>query len=161
MGGSDQLSSVYFGAFVCDPAGLVKSPKTPETPKYEKITKKYKTPHPGWVPKNTRKIPKKYKSGPKMTIFVFFRYFFRIFGAPPGVGGFVFFRNFFVFWGFRGFWALYQARGIASLCFLKVSFECHAGGNLQIYDFFGGARISRMSNAYFLPKVFWDHRMQE
>ena len=38
--------------------------------------------------KNTEK---KYKSGPKITIFVFFRYFFRVFGAPPWVGGFVFF----------------------------------------------------------------------
>ena len=51
-----------------------------------------------------------------MTIFVFFRYFFRIFGAPRWVGGFVFFfRNFFIFLGFRGFWALYQARGIVNL----------------------------------------------
>ena len=94
--------------------GKEPDPKPPEPRKYEKNTKKkYKIPHPGSGPKNTKKIPKKYENGPKMTIFVFFRYFFRIFGARPWVGDFVFFfRNFFVFSGFRGFWALYQASGI-------------------------------------------------
>ena len=31
----------------------------------------------------------------------------------------------------------------------------HAGGNCRIHDLFGGARIFRICNAYFLPKVFF------
>ena len=75
----------------CDPAGLVQITKTPESRKYEKITKKNtKSPFLGWGPK----IRKKYRKNTKMaqiTIFVFLRYFFRIFGPQPRKGDFVFF----------------------------------------------------------------------
>ena len=42
------------------------------------------------------------KNGHFWAIFVFLGYFFRIFGAPPGVGNFVIFRIVFVFPGLRG-----------------------------------------------------------
>ena len=35
------------------------------------------------------------------------------------------------------------------------SWAYHAGGHPEIHDLFGGALISRICNAYFLPKVFW------
>ena len=67
-------SLVFFWAFIYDPAGVVQSPKTPESRKYEKITrKKYKIPDPRSPPENTKKLPKKYKKGNFSAIFVFFR----------------------------------------------------------------------------------------
>ena len=98
-----------------DPAGLVKIPKTPETQKYEKITKKSNPPPMVGGPK-IQKNTKKYKNCHSWATFVFFRVFcFLIFGASPWVEGFAFVSSFLRhFWGFRGFWALYQARGIAS-----------------------------------------------
>ena len=44
---------------------------------------------------------------------------FRIFGAVPGGGILYFLQFFFGFSSFRGFWALYQAGGIASREFGK------------------------------------------
>ena len=38
----------------------------------------------------------------------------------------------------------------------RVAMKLPCGGNYRIHDLFGGARISRICNAYFLPKVFWD-----
>ena len=55
------------------PAGVVQSPKTPESRKYEKITKKTQNPPPQVAPENAKKLPKKYKNGPKITSLVFFR----------------------------------------------------------------------------------------
>ena len=84
------LSRNYF----CDPAGLLQSPRIPETPK---IRKKYEIPHPGFAPENTKKIPKIYKNDPKTAIlcrFCIFRCFFHMFGRQPGVGDFVFFSYF-------------------------------------------------------------------
>ena len=61
----------------------------------KKIRKKYKIPHSGLGPENTKKkIRKNYKNGEKMANFVIFLYFFRIFGAQPGMGDFVFFSYF-------------------------------------------------------------------
>ena len=69
----------------------------------KKLRKKYKIPHPGLAPENTKKIPK----NTKMVIFGPFSYFFGIFfvfsGANPGWGILYFFRNFFVFPGSRVF----------------------------------------------------------
>ena len=56
-----------------DSVGLVQGTKTPQGRKYEKITKKIQIPHPGLGPEKTKKLPKKYKNAPEMTIFVFFR----------------------------------------------------------------------------------------
>ena len=69
----------------------------------KKIRKNYEIPHPRWGPETTKKIQKKYENGPKMTVFVFFQYFFRIFGARPGVGDFVIFSYFFRISGLEGF----------------------------------------------------------
>ena len=82
-----------------DPACLVKSPKPPE-----KITKKYKIPHPGSAPK----IRRKYRKNTKMVIFGPFSYFFGIFfvflGPDPGWGILYFFFVIFShFWGSGGF----------------------------------------------------------
>ena len=52
-------------------------------------------PFPAWPQKYEKKIPKNYKIGQKMTIFVIFRYFFRIFGAKPEMGDYVIFFIFF------------------------------------------------------------------
>ena len=87
--------------------GAATEPETPESQKYEKITKKNtKSPTLGWAPK----IRKKYENGPKLSDFVFFSYFFRNFfvfsGPNPGWA----ILYLFVFLGFRGFWALSQLR---------------------------------------------------
>ena len=97
-----------FSFLPCVLAELRQSPKTPESQKYEKITKKNtKSPTPGLGPENTKKLRKKYKIGQFWAIFVFFFYF----RGPTRGGRFcIFFRNFFVFLGFRGFWALSQLR---------------------------------------------------
>ena len=77
---------VEFLAKDCDPAGLVKSPKPPKTPKYEKIPKKKNTKPPtlGGA-QNTKKIPK----NTKMVIFGPLLYFFGIFFVflGPTLGG--------------------------------------------------------------------------
>ena len=88
-----------------DPTGLVKSPKAPETQKYEKITKKIQNSPPRLgSQKYEQKKPQKYKSGPKMTIFFFFGIFFSYFWGPIWVGGFGgFFSYFFRILGFQGF----------------------------------------------------------
>ena len=65
----------------CDPAGLIHSPDTPETP------------HPGLAPKIRKK---QRKNNAKTAILVFCRYFFRIFGGQPSLF-FFFFVFFFVF----------------------------------------------------------------
>ena len=93
----------------CDPICLVKSPKPPESPKYEKkkIPAKKRNPPPKVGPQKHAKNTEKYENSHLWAIFVFFRYFFRM-------GICIFFRNFFVFLGFRGFWALYQANGIVT-----------------------------------------------
>ena len=62
----------------------LKNPSSPEIRK--KIRKSHEIPHSGSGPENTKKIQKKYENGSKMTVFVFFLYFFCIFGARPGVG---------------------------------------------------------------------------
>ena len=69
----------------------------------KKIRKNYEIPHPGSGPENTKKIQKKYKNGDFWAVFVFFLYFFRIFGARPGVGDFVIFSYFFRISGLEGF----------------------------------------------------------
>ena len=58
---------------LCDPAGVVQSPKTPESRKYEKIMKKIPNPQPHVAPRKYENITEKYKNDLKMTIFVFFR----------------------------------------------------------------------------------------
>ena len=92
-----------------DPAGLLKSTKSPETQKYEKLRKK------GWGPK----IRKKYQKNSQFVIFgplLYFSVFFSYFWGPTMGGGFcIFFVIFLVFLGFRALWALYQARGIVRL----------------------------------------------
>ena len=98
----------------CDPAGLLQSPKTPEPRKYEKNTK---SPTPGWPPKIRKKYRKNTKTAQKLPFrghFVFFRYFFRIFGAQPGVGDFVFFSY------FRG-------SGVFGLCSRPAGSQHHRG----------------------------------
>ena len=60
--------------------------------KYEKMTK---SPISRLGPTNTKKIQKNYKIGQIMTIFVIFRYFFRIFGAKPEMGDVAIFSYFF------------------------------------------------------------------
>ena len=60
----------------------------------KKIRKVTKSPTPGRAPKKTKK---KHESGPKMTVFVFFLYFFRILWGPTRGGGF---RDFFVFFSY-------------------------------------------------------------
>ena len=73
-----------------------KAQKPPKAGNAKKNTKKIqKPPSPVWAPKYTEKWPKKYKNGPKMTIFVLF-------------------RSFFVFPRFEGFCALYKPDGIAT-----------------------------------------------
>ena len=77
----------------------------------KKYERKLRNPPPRVGPRKyekKRKIPKKYKNGPKITVFVFFLFFFffffRIFGARPGVGDSVIFSYYlFVFPGLRGF----------------------------------------------------------
>ena len=54
-------------------------------------TKKIQNPPSRVGARKRKKLPEKYKTCPKITIFVFFRYFFRIFGPRPGKGDFVFF----------------------------------------------------------------------
>ena len=78
--------------------------------KYEKVTK---SPTPGRAPK----IRKKYRKNTKTVIFGPFACFFIfVFSGPdPGWGISWLFHIFFVFPSLRGFWALYQERGIASL----------------------------------------------
>ena len=82
-----------------------KSPSSLEIRK--KIWKNYKIPHSRFCPKNTKKIPKNYENGQKMTSFVIFQYFFRIFGAEPGMGDFVIFSYFFSY---------FQAWGVFVFC---------------------------------------------
>ena len=69
----------------------------------KKIRKSHEIPHPGSDTENKKKIQKKYKNGDFRPIFVFFLYFFRIFGARPGVGDFVTFSYFFRISGLEGF----------------------------------------------------------
>ena len=66
--------------------GLVQSPKTPGSRKYEKITKKYKIPHPG-DPRKYEKIPKKYENGNCWALFCIFSVFFSYFRGPTRGGG--------------------------------------------------------------------------
>ena len=75
----------------CDPAGLVQITKTPESRKYEKITKKIQNPPSRVGARKYEKNTEKYKNGDFGAIFVFFRYFCSIFGPQPGKGDFVFF----------------------------------------------------------------------
>ena len=66
----------------------------PENRRIPKIRKKYKIPHPGLAPENTKKIAEKYKNRPKKAIlgrFRIFPLFFPFFGGQPGVGDFVLF----------------------------------------------------------------------
>ena len=96
------------------PLGSYRAQKPTKAGNPKKIRKNYKIPHPELGPENTEKLPRKYKNGPKMTIFVFFWYFFRIFGARLRVGDFViFFLIFFVFPVLGGFRTLYEPDGIA------------------------------------------------
>ena len=78
--------------------GPGKELKNPWNPKItKKIRKKYKTPVPGWGPKNTKK---KYRKNTRvvifMTTFVVLRYFFVFLGPHPGTIFSYFFRNFWV-----------------------------------------------------------------
>ena len=94
-----------------------RAPKTPESRKYEKITKKNtKSPFPGWGPKIRKNYRKNTKMDQKSPFLYFFGHFFVFSGPDPGRGILLFFsRNFFVFSGFRGFCNLYQARRVANL----------------------------------------------
>ena len=86
-----------------DPICLVKSPKPPESPKYEKLTKqkKHKSPHPEPGPKNT-KIPQKYENFHLWAIFdFFFGIFFVFLGPDLGRGIRIFFVIFRIF-GIQG-----------------------------------------------------------
>ena len=103
----------------------LKNPSSPEIrKKYEKI---YEIPHPFRASKIRKKIQKKYKNGPKITVFVFFLYFFRIFGARPGVGDFIIFSYFFRISRLEGFLSSMQERGVAKFAahspFLGNRFE--------------------------------------
>ena len=107
-------ASVWNRSQPCDPVGLVQITKTPESRKYEKITKKIQNPPFRVGARKYEKNTEKKQNGPKITIFVFFRYFFLYFRAPTREGGFcMFFCYFFVFSGFRDFCNLYQARRVA------------------------------------------------
>ena len=67
-------------------------------PPHPENTKKIQNPPPRVDPrkygKNTEKIEKRPKNCRFPAVFVFFRYFFCIFGGQPGVGDFVFFSYF-------------------------------------------------------------------
>ena len=94
---------------ICDPAGLVQITKTPESRKYEKITKKNtKSPFPGWGPKRCKKNIEKIQKWRFLGQFCIFSVFCSSFRAPTREGGFCIF----VFSGFRGFCNLYQARRV-------------------------------------------------
>ena len=62
-----------------------KNPPRPEIRKNHE--KKYKIPHPGLGPENTRKLPKKYKNSSKMTPFCIFSVIFSYFRGPSLQGG--------------------------------------------------------------------------
>ena len=95
----------------------------------KKIRKKLRNPG------NTKKIQqKKDETGAKMTVFVHFLcFFFWYFRGPTRDGGF---RNFFVFRGLKGFWALYQERGITTS---EAIFEKY-----QIPHFCSKSTVSRL-----------------
>ena len=76
--------------------------ENPSKLEIQKKNKKYKIPHSGLGPENPKKIQTNYENGQKMTIFVFFLSFFRIFGAH------CFFFVFFSYFQFEGFRILYQ-----------------------------------------------------
>ena len=108
--------------FTCEPPrfailpGLVQSPKPLDPGNMKKLRKNTKSPTSGWPPENMKKIPKKYEKGPKITIFVFFRYFFRIFGGQSGVGNFFFFFVIFSYFWDPGVFGLCTSPGrIANL----------------------------------------------
>ena len=65
--------------------------KTPQAWKCEKkIRKRHEIPHPDSGPENTeKKYREKIQKWPENGRFRLFLYFFRIFGARPGVGDFV------------------------------------------------------------------------
>ena len=90
----------------------------------KKVTK---SPTPGRAPKIRKKYRKKYENGPKMTVFVFFLYLFRIFGARPGVGDFVIF---FVFFSY------FQAGGVFELYTRNAESQGHTGDSLIGHDLF-------------------------
>ena len=104
------------GTFAYDPAGVVQSPKTPESRKYEKITKKIQNPRPQVAPRKYEKITEKIRKRQFFGHFCIFSVIFFVFsGGDLGSGILYFFRTFFVFLGFRGFLALYHPRGIVNL----------------------------------------------
>ena len=113
-------TSAKNSCFDCNSVGLVQGTKTPQNRKCEKNTK-YKSPTLGWAPKIRKNFQKKYKNGPKMTIFVFFRVFFFIFSGPnPGWG----ICNFFVFFSYFRPWAFFFV-------------PCTSPTELQCFDCFG------------------------
>ena len=76
-----------------DPAGVVQSPRTPESRKCEKITKsKCKIPHPGLAAENTDKTPQNCHFG--------FCFFFLVSAANPGWGILFFFFFFSVIFSY-------------------------------------------------------------
>ena len=84
---------------LCDPAGLVKSPKTPETQKYEKITKKIQNPPPRVGPQKYEKNTEKIQEWSFLGQFCIFSVFFSYFWGPTLGGGFcIFFVIFSYFW---------------------------------------------------------------
>ena len=84
--------------------------KPPKAGNTKKIRKNYKIPHPGLGPENTKKLPKKCKNGPRMTILYFFGNF-SYFRGPTQGGGFCnFFFFFFVFPALGGFLCPVRAR---------------------------------------------------
>ena len=68
------------------PSGSYRAQKPTKAGNTKKIQKNYKIPHPELGPENTEKLPRKYKNGPKMTIFVFFGNFLVFSGPNPGWG---------------------------------------------------------------------------
>ena len=106
---------------------MVQNTKTPRAWKYEENMKKItKSPISSLGPKIRKQIPKNYKIGQKMTIFVIVRYFFRIFGAKPEMGDFVIFSYFFRISRLEGFLYSVPPRRDRNTTFLKHT-SCHHG----------------------------------
>ena len=103
-----------FGNYFCVPSDPLLSPKTPESRKSEKITKKRQHPPARVGPRKTKKNTRTAQIWPILYfsyIFIYFHIFsyififvifFRIFRAQCGLGDFAFYRIF-VFPGFRCF----------------------------------------------------------
>ena len=84
------------GFLNCDPAGLLRSPKTPESRKYQKA---YKNPDPRLTPEIRQQTTKTAQKFSILVPFSYFSVFFHIFGGQPEWG----FSYFFCIFGIPGF----------------------------------------------------------